>query len=220
MQNFRPFPPWVLREIPGTPKFIVWHVVCNWFWVYFVWMFVLFCSVPFCNSMPLNLLVCIFVHVYVLRRLTCVYLSIYQRLRVSHISKYFLRHLNVVSLVWAGASQYSVTLRLQSHAKFGSRRVGLTVNACDLTTILLQNYVHLGVHSDNWDSENIVKNAAYKKVFEETCDKNMMLSVIIYDGSCRICFVMENVLYCMYMYYVVYLTWYSLANVTKSRWWV
>ena len=174
-------------------------------------------SVPFCNSMPLNLLVCIFVHVYVLRWLTCVYSSIYQRLRVSQMSKYFRRHLNVCSLVWAGASHYSVTFRLQSHAKFGGRRVGLTVNACDLITILLNN-VHLGVHSDNWDSENIVKNAAYKKVYEETCDKDMMLSVIVDDGSSRICSVMENVLYCMYMYYVVYLTWYSFANVTKSRW--
>ena len=167
--------------------------------------------------MPLNLLMCIFVHVYVLRRLTCVYLSIYQRLRVSHISKYFLRHLNLCSLVWAGASHYSVTLRLQSHAEFGSRRVGLTVNAFDLITMLLNN-VHLGLHSPNWDSENIVKNTAYKKVNEETCDKDMMLSVIAYDGSSRICSVMENVLYCMYMYYVVYLTWYSLANVTKPRW--
>ena len=95
--------------------------------------------------------------------------------------------------------------------------MGLTVNACDLITILLNN-VHLGLHSDNWDSENIVKNTAYKKVYEEMCDKDMMLSVIVYDGSNRICSVMENVLYCMYMYYVVYHTWYSLANVTKPRW--
>ena len=76
--------------------------------------------------------------------------------------------------------------------------MGLTVNACDLITILLKN-VHLGLHSDNWDSENIVKNTACKKAYEETCDKDMMLSVIAYDGSNRICSVMENVLYCMYM---------------------
>ena len=112
---------------------------------------------------------------------------------------------------------FIVALRLQSHAKFGSRRVGLTVNACDLITMLLNN-VHLGVHSDNWDSENIVKNAAYKKVYGETCDNDMILSVTVYDGSSRICTVSENVLYCVYMYYVVYLTWYSLANVTKLRW--
>ena len=182
-----------------------------------MFFFFFFCSVPFCNSMPLNLLMCIFVHAYVLCRLTCVYLSTYQRLRVSHISKYFLRHLNLCSLIWAGASHFSVTLGLQSHAKFGSRRVGLTVNVCDLITILLKN-VHLGLHSDNWDSENIVKNTECKKAYGETCDKDMMLSVIAYDGSNRICSVMENVLYCMYMYYVVYLTWYSLANVTKPRW--
>ena len=58
-----------------------------------------------------------------------------------------------------------VTLRLQSHAKFGSRRVGLTVNACDLITILLDN-VQLEVCSEAWGSENIVKNVVYKTVYE------------------------------------------------------
>ena len=179
---------------------------------FFFFLFVLFLFATVCHWICW----CVFLFMYMCCAGWPVYIYRYTSVCVCRIYQN-IRHLNLYSLVWAGVSHFSITLRLQSHAKFGSRRVGLTVNACDLITILLKN-VHLGLHSDNWDSENIVKNTACKKAYEETCDKDMMLSVIAYDGSNRICSVMENVLYCMYMYYVVYLTWYPLANVIKPRW--